>query len=128
MLETLTPVIHVGLVKSVDASLIEAFERLVPQLSSTSKLPEREDLEAIVLSDSTHLLVATDETGRIVGTLTLALFPIPTGIRAWIEDVIVDAGARGRGVGDILNREALSCSKRRSEDSRSYIASDKRGG
>jgi ribosomal protein S18 acetylase RimI-like enzyme len=42
-----------------------------------------------------------------VGSLTLATFPIPTGVRAWIEDVVVDSGARGHGVGEALNRAAI---------------------
>lgn len=45
--------------------------------------------------------------GAIVGSLTLATFPIPTGVRAWIEDVVVDEGARGHGVGEALNRAAI---------------------
>jgi ribosomal protein S18 acetylase RimI-like enzyme len=51
--------------------------------------------------------------GRIVGSLTLAVFRIPTGIRAWIEDVVVDESARGHGVGEALNRAALAEAKRR---------------
>jgi ribosomal protein S18 acetylase RimI-like enzyme len=51
--------------------------------------------------------VARDDTGTIVGSLTLVLFRIPTAIRAWIEDVVVDESARGRGVGEALSREAL---------------------
>jgi ribosomal protein S18 acetylase RimI-like enzyme len=43
----------------------------------------------------------------VIGTLTLALFRIPTGVRAWIEDVVVDEAARGRGAGEALTREAL---------------------
>jgi ribosomal protein S18 acetylase RimI-like enzyme len=42
-----------------------------------------------------------------VGSLTLAVFRIPTGLRAWIEDVVVDESARGQGVGEALNRAAL---------------------
>jgi len=54
------------------------------------------------------LLVATDDsTGAVVGSLTLVVFRIPTGVRAWIEDVVVDGAARGRGVGEALNRFAL---------------------
>ncbi len=45
--------------------------------------------------------------GDIVGSLTLVVFRIPTGVRAWIEDVVVDESARGHGVGEALNREAL---------------------
>jgi ribosomal protein S18 acetylase RimI-like enzyme len=39
--------------------------------------------------------------------LTLVVFRIPTGLRAWIEDVVVDEGARGRGVGAALNQAAI---------------------
>lgn len=63
-------------------------------------------------SDSTLLLLA-EEDGVIVGSLTLALFRIPTGLRAWIEDVVVDSAARGKGVGETLNRFALDEAQRR---------------
>jgi ribosomal protein S18 acetylase RimI-like enzyme len=42
-----------------------------------------------------------------VGSLTLVTFRIPTGIRAWIEDVVVDESARGHGVGEALNQAAI---------------------
>jgi ribosomal protein S18 acetylase RimI-like enzyme len=45
--------------------------------------------------------------GEIVGALTLVMFPIPTGLRAWIEDVVVDEAARGQGAGAALTREAV---------------------
>ena len=64
------------------------------------------DLEAIVASDASVLLLAVDD-GEVVGSLTLALFRIPTGLRAWIEDVVVDGSSRGRGVGEALNLAAL---------------------
>jgi ribosomal protein S18 acetylase RimI-like enzyme len=51
--------------------------------------------------------VARDEADDVVGMLTLALFRIPTGMRAWIEDVVVDQRARGGGVGEALVREAI---------------------
>ena len=35
------------------------------------------------------------------------VFPIPTGTRAWIEDVVVDEAARGSGMGAALNQAAL---------------------
>ena len=62
---------------------------------------------AITIEPATVLFMAVDDDGRYVGTLTLALFRIPTALRAWIEDVIVDDGARGQGVGEALNRAAL---------------------
>lgn len=100
--------VEVSEATEVTPELIAAFEQLVPQLSSSSPPPGPEELAAIVASPATLLLVARDgPSGRIVGSLTLALFRIPTGLRAWIEDVVVDAAARGRGVGEALNRYAL---------------------
>jgi len=56
--------------------------------------------------DGSYLLAAR-VSGQIVGMLTLITFPIPTGLRAWIEDVVVDESARGQGVGAALSREAI---------------------
>ena len=88
--------------------LREAFDRLVPQLSSSNPPPTDDELRHIIESPASILLIARDdESGRILGSLTLVVFPIPTGIRAWIEDVVVDEAARGQGVGEALNRHAL---------------------
>lgn len=81
-------------------------EFLVPQLSSSSPPPDRERLAEIVASPACHLLLARDGSG-VLGSMTLVVFPIPTGVRAWIEDVVVDSDARGRGVGEALNRRAI---------------------
>ena len=90
----------------VDDDLVGAMARLVPQLSSSGSPPDAEALEAIVASDSSVLLIAVSER-VIVGALTLVLFRIPTGLRAWIEDVIVDEAARERGIGEALNQAAI---------------------
>jgi ribosomal protein S18 acetylase RimI-like enzyme len=87
--------------------LLAAIGALVPQLSSSSPGVSLAELAEIVGSPATRLLIAVAPDEAIVGTLTLALFRIPTGIRAWIEDVIVDGGARGAGVGEQLVHEAL---------------------
>jgi ribosomal protein S18 acetylase RimI-like enzyme len=91
----------------VTPELVDAFARLVPQLSRSNPPPSAERLAEIVDSPATDLLLAYDGEGAIVGSLTLALFRIPTGLRAWIEDVVVDEAARGQGVGEALNRAAL---------------------
>ena len=91
----------------VDEELMEAMRRLMPQLSRTAAVPTADELETIVRSAATTLLIAR-MGGAIVGSLTLAVFRIPTGVRAWIEDVVVDEIARGKGVGEQLNREALA--------------------
>jgi ribosomal protein S18 acetylase RimI-like enzyme len=97
--------------KAVDDALVDAFVRLTPQLSRSNPPPARDELDEIVRSEASRLLVARDDDDAVVGSLTLVLFRIPTGIRAWIEDVVVDEAARGKGVGEALNREALRIAK-----------------
>ena len=93
--------------RKVTGELVDAIGRLVGQLSSSADPPTEAELEQIVTSPGSRLLLAREDSGTIVGTLTLALFRIPTGVRAWIEDVVVDESARGTGVGEALSREAL---------------------
>jgi ribosomal protein S18 acetylase RimI-like enzyme len=91
----------------VSPELVEAFERLIPQLSSSSPPPGTAELAEIVASPASVLLVARDGSGAIVGSLTLALFRVPTGLLAWIEDVVVDESARGVGAGEALVHAAI---------------------
>ncbi len=92
--------------------VVTAIAQLLPQLSRSALAPGVDALEEMVRSPSTRLLVArvTDD-GPIVGTLTLALFRIPSGVRAWIEDVIVDDTVRGQGGGEALSRHALDLAR-----------------
>lgn len=97
----------IEIVAEVTDELVEAYRRLTPQLSSSSPPPGREELEDIVAAPATDVFVATDDTGRILGTSTLAVFRIPTGRRAWIEDVVVDESATGQGIGGMLTRAMI---------------------
>jgi ribosomal protein S18 acetylase RimI-like enzyme len=90
----------------ITPELVSAFEVLIPQLSSSNPPPSAEELQEIVSSEASVLFIARVE-GKIAGSLTLATFRIPTGLRAWIEDVVVDATARGHGVGEALNLAAI---------------------
>lgn len=90
--------------------LVEAFAHLIPQLSKSSPPPTQEQVAEMVQAPASDVLVARLD-GAIVGTLTLVTFRIPTGVRAWIEDVVVDDSARGHGVGDQLNRFALQVAR-----------------
>ena len=92
--------------------LLAACHRLIPQLSSSAKPMTNDELAEIIESDSTSMLVARVDN-QIVGLLALAVFRIPTAVRAWIEDVVVDSSARGHGVGEALNIAAIAEANRR---------------
>jgi ribosomal protein S18 acetylase RimI-like enzyme len=91
----------------VTPELEQAFAKLLPQLSSSGKLPSREQMQEMITSPATQLLLARSD-GKIIGVLMLVLFRIPTGLRAWIEDVVVDGDARGKGAGEALTRAAVA--------------------
>jgi ribosomal protein S18 acetylase RimI-like enzyme len=107
--------VFIEIVAEVTDELVAAFARLIPQLSRSSPPPGKDELVDIVMSPATDLFLATDDDGTILGTATLVTFRIPTGRRAWIEDVVVDDAARGLGVGGALTQamvdraEELGC-------------------
>lgn len=96
-------------IKVLTDDVFTAFERLLPQLSAGAK-PAFEDLEWVVNSDDAFLFVA-EKDDVILGTLTLITYHIPTGKKAWIEDVVVDDQARGKGVGRKLTEYAIACAQ-----------------
>jgi ribosomal protein S18 acetylase RimI-like enzyme len=87
--------------------LAAALKLLVPQLSSSNPPPEAAEIREMLASDAITQFVARDDDGRIVGVSTLAVFPIPTARRAWIEDVIVDEPSNGQGVGTELTKAMI---------------------
>jgi ribosomal protein S18 acetylase RimI-like enzyme len=105
-------VISVEAAESVDDDLVAAVAALIPQLSRSSPPPSKEALARIVGDPGSTLFVARDGQ-RVVGMLTLITFEIPTAVRAWIEDVVVDEAGRGRGVGAALVQAALERSTER---------------
>jgi GNAT superfamily N-acetyltransferase len=86
---------------TVTDHLVHAFKILIPQLSSHCALPTKTDLENMVQSNTTELFIA-EEHNQILGTFTLVFNTIPTGHKVWIEDVVVDSAARGKGLGKDL--------------------------
>ena len=106
----MTDEFDIAVAERADAALAEGVGRLIRQLSSSASppTPSVEDLEAMIESSSATLLVARTRDGSTVGMLALGIFRIPTGVRAWIEDVVVDESVRGRGVGAALIRRAMA--------------------
>jgi ribosomal protein S18 acetylase RimI-like enzyme len=98
--------VTIEVVRDVDDELVTAFGRLIPQLSRSATVLDAQTLRQLVTWPGNRLLLGRVD-GEIVGALTLVMFPIPTGLRAWIEDVVVDEAARGHGVGAALTQEAV---------------------
>lgn len=93
----------VELVKHATSEVIDSINRLIPQLSSSAPSLTANQVEALVDQPDIHLFFyRPEEGGPVLGMLTLATFMIPTGLRAWIEDVVVDEAARGKGAGQLL--------------------------
>jgi ribosomal protein S18 acetylase RimI-like enzyme len=102
--------IEVLLLREVTDEDVHAINRLLPQLSRSAPPLDAAALQQTATWNGNSLLVAR-EAGKIVGMLTLVMFPIPTGLRVRIEDVVVDESARGQGVGAALSREAIRLAK-----------------
>lgn len=98
---------HISRVTRVTGELIEAFERLIPQLTQRQS-PTRDDLAALIDSASVVLIARhPDQAGPVVGSGTLVVFRSPAGVHAHIEDVVVDQSARGLGIGEALVNQLL---------------------
>lgn len=96
----------------IDDTVLKAFRQLIPQLTGDpERYPTSEELEKLIQSEDTLVFVAK-ENDEILGTSTLALYRIPSGIKAWIEDVVVDESARGKGVAVALMNHVLNVARK----------------
>ena len=101
-------------VTEMSQKVYDAFERLLPQLSSSAQIPTWDELSDLIASKAGIVLAAVDDEDpeeKILGTMTLVVFRIPTGVRAWVEDVVVDKEARGKGIGEKLIRTSIERKK-----------------
>ncbi len=103
----------IEIVTQADEELYTAFQCLVPQLTENNPPPSLGDLTALVQDTSSTLMVARNDSGQIVGALTLTIYRVPTGVRSIIEDVIVDRAARGQGIGELLMQRAIQVARQK---------------
>jgi ribosomal protein S18 acetylase RimI-like enzyme len=115
-------------VSDVTQELHEALQRLVPQLGKHKIPPTWEELEKLVDSESSMLLVARepDRANPIVGILCLTVYRVPTGLRSIIEDVIVDENMRRQGIGEALVRQAIDLARKAGADGVSLTSNPQR--
>lgn len=98
---------QIELIRSITPEHVEAFARLLPQQSQGARHPTAEQLTAVANQQGNSLLIARDDQGKIVGTLTLMILVTPGATFGFVEDVVVDRDARRQGIGEGLVRECL---------------------
>ena len=99
--------VKVEIATTLTPAIVDAVVGLTAQLSRSAAPPSTEELGELVASPATDLFIAIDD-GTIIGMSTLVTFRIPTGLRAWIEDVVVDEAGRGKGVGLALTEAMVA--------------------
>ncbi|HEY3313569.1 MAG TPA: GNAT family N-acetyltransferase [Anaerolineales bacterium] len=97
-------------VSIVDQELLEAFKRLMPQLTN-APIPDAAELRSLLDSPSILVVARFAAQGTIIGAGTLAVFRTPSGLHAHIEDVVVDENLRGKGIGEALVKELLQIAR-----------------
>jgi ribosomal protein S18 acetylase RimI-like enzyme len=119
---------YVAQVSTLTEELYEALQRLVPQLGAHKLPPSREELRALIESEASVLLTARDpdEQGPITGILCLIIYSVPTGVRALIEDVVVDDAHRRKGIGEALVRHAIDMARQAGADGVSLTSNPRR--
>ncbi len=117
---------QIEIVNQTTEELWGAFQRLVPQLTYNNPPPTREDLAALVKSESSALIIARADNGSIIGAACVTVYRVPTGIRAIIEDVIVGESARGQGIGEALVRRCLDIAREKGAKGVSLTSNPKR--
>lgn len=101
---------HIDRITHVDETTVQAFKKLMPQLTGKEEHPSLEELQKVIQSKDTFLFFAT-EGEEVIGTLSLVFYHISSGLKAWIEDVIVDENARGKGVATALMWHAIQVAR-----------------
>ena len=104
--------INISELTEASSSVLQSINELLPQLSSSAQVISMDRLSELVESDNTIIFLGTDDNDQILGMLSLIVMKIPTGNKAWIEDVVVDQTARGKGMGKALMNHALERAKK----------------
>ena len=104
--------INISELTEASSSVLQSINELLPQLSSSAQVISMDRLSELVESDNTIIFLGTDDNDQVLGMLSLIVMKIPTGNKAWIEDVVVDQTARGKGMGKALMNHALERAKK----------------
>jgi len=103
-------------IKGYQPEIEEAIDKLSTQLTEKDYKIGKERIEAIISDENSHLFVALNEEGNVLGMITVGIYISPTGKKGWIEDVVVDEGSRGQGTGENLTNFAIEFAKNQQAD------------
>ena len=112
--------------KESTATVLAELQKLIEQLSTKGHIITKSKLNEIIQDENTQLFVAKETGGKIIGTLTLIGYRIPTGLKFWIEDVVVDGDFRGKGVGQKLTEKAIEYAEKKGGSSINLTSNPKR--
>ncbi|MBQ1373179.1 GNAT family N-acetyltransferase [Candidatus Saccharibacteria bacterium] len=106
-------------VKTLDNYTSESAARireLMTQLSRSGKDRgeiTKEWLEKIIASPYHDILIATDDSGKIIGIASLSIIVNLRDKKAYLEDFVTDTTLRGQGIGSALWDAMLDWSRRK---------------
>lgn len=96
----------IELVTQFDSALIAPIADMLAQLTAREYPFGEQELRAIVEDSASQLFIMRDNE-HIMGMLTLGHYTSPTGRKVWVEDVVVSADYRGKGLGRRLINHAI---------------------
>ena len=101
--------IKIERVNEINTGIVNGLRNLLPQLSPSVPNPTDEALKTIIGSKNTflHIVRNPQNPRNIIASLTLFIYPLLSGRRARLEDVVVDEAFRRKGIGEQLMRFAL---------------------
>ncbi|KAI7891575.1 putative acetyltransferase [Mucor mucedo] len=101
----------IRIVELTDNNLtIDLLDQLLNLLKQLSTSVEEASVTNAIKSDHSCILVAM-EGDVLVGTTTMGFLYCVTGVRVHIEDVVVDATYRGKGIASCLITQAIDRAK-----------------
>jgi ribosomal protein S18 acetylase RimI-like enzyme len=102
--------LKIEVVKQFDPSLLQAVASLLPQLTSSGRMMTADELRAMIASPLTTLFIAKDED-KIVGMISMNVVQMPTGLRSYLEDLVIDSAYRQRGAATALLQAAIDLAR-----------------
>ncbi|MDL2238752.1 GNAT family N-acetyltransferase [Bacteroidales bacterium OttesenSCG-928-K03] len=96
---------------TLSGEILNKINNLLPILSDNVRTLKHEELEEMINDKNTVIFIA-EEDEDIVGMLVFIIYKLPSGVKAWIEDVIVKEEQQGRGIGRMLVETAIEYAKK----------------